>query len=147
MKPKSKEHIEFCNLVSKGTTYKDAYYLQVGCKNNTSDATCEQQGSRLAKKYAEYIQELKERISTAIDKAHENSAVNEALKEILTVAQVDGYLCDAVKKGDTRAMDIYYKRFGSYSPIQTEIKGSIKTTKELTPEQAKEYLKEIENAV
>lgn len=120
MKPKSKEHIEFCNLVSKGTTYKDAYYLQVGCKNNTSDATCEQQGSRLAKKYAEYIQELKERISMAIDKAHEKEAVNDALKEILTVAQVDAKLCKLIDKLDPRAMDLYYKRFGHYAPTKVE---------------------------
>ncbi len=120
MKPKVKSHIEFCKAVSRGTTYKDAYRNYVATKKTISDQTCEVNGSVLAKRYAEYIQELKEKDSRAVDKAHENDASNDALKEILSVAQVDAKLCKLIDKLDPRAMDLYYKRFGHYAPTKTE---------------------------
>ena len=33
------------NKVANGSTFKDAYLMQVSCKNGTSEATAEQQGA------------------------------------------------------------------------------------------------------
>lgn len=87
MKPESKGHINFCKAVADGMTYKEAYRSQVSVKNRSSDKSCEQKGSVLAKKYAEHIQNLRQTLSTAIDKAHENSAVKEALKGVMDKAE------------------------------------------------------------
>lgn len=83
MQPTIKSHIEFCKAVSDGSTYKDAYKTYVSRKVNVSEAVCEKDGSLLGKKYAIYIQELKQKTSIAIDKAYENEAVKDALKSVM----------------------------------------------------------------
>lgn len=149
MIPKLKPHVDFCRAVANGSTYKDAY-LQVSCKNNTSESTAEQQGSRLAKKYDSYIQELKQKTSEAIDKAYENEAVKEALNGILTKVERMKILCEIalgeikVKKAIITSKGIEYlpeepdhndrknaiaelnKMDGSYAPIQTKTELSSK---------------------
>lgn len=120
MQPKIKSHIEFCQEVANGATYKDAYKLYVASKNNISDKATEVGGSKLASRYAEHIQILKKRASAAIDKAAEKEAVKEAVKGLLTVSQVDAKLCALINKGEICAIDIYYKRFGSYAAVKME---------------------------
>lgn len=84
MIPTLKSHIEFCRAVANGSTYKDAYKTYVATKNSLSEKVYEVEGSKMAKKYALHIQDLKKITSAAIDKAHENDAVNEALKGVMS---------------------------------------------------------------
>lgn len=91
MKPNKKSHISFCENVADGASYKMAYLNSVAnqgsAKKPSSDKTCEQNGSKLAKQYASYIQELKEKIGTAIDKAHETSVLNGTYDNIMSKAE------------------------------------------------------------
>ena len=46
-----------------------------------------------------------------------------------------------------KACDYLSKIDGDYAPNKTEIAGTINTTKDLTPKQAKEYLKDLDDTV
>jgi len=46
-----------------------------------------------------------------------------------------------------KACDYLSKIDGDYAPSKTEIAGTINTTKDLTPKQAKEYLKDLDDTV
>lgn len=87
MKPESKNHINFCKAVAEGMTQTEAYKTYVSPKKSLSTEVAQVEGSKLAKKYAEHIQELKQRLSTAIDKAYENDAVKEAIRDIMDKAE------------------------------------------------------------
>lgn len=172
MQPTIKSHIDFCKSVANGSTFKDAYLMQVSCKNGTSEATAEQQGSRLAKKYAIYIQELKQKTSMAIDKAYENEAVKDALKSVISKTERMQVLSDIAigklkiskpiftKEGvidsyvepdcndRTKAIAELNKMDGAYAPqkIDNTIKGSLGVN-EVTYEQAKEIQKKLDEQV
>ena len=120
MTPTLKSHIDFCRAVANGSTYKDAYKTYVSRKVNVSDAVCEKDGSLLGKKYAIHISELKKRDADDIIQARSEEVVKTALNEVLSVAEVDAILCKVVQKGDTKAIDIFYKRFGTYPATKVE---------------------------
>ncbi len=120
MTPTLKSHIEFCRAVSNGSTYKDAYKTYVSRKVDVSDAVCEKDGSLLGKKYAAYIADLKKKDADDIMQARSEEVVKKALNEVLSVLEVDAILCKEVQKGDTKAIDIFYKRFGAYPATKVE---------------------------
>ncbi len=120
MTPTLKSHIEFCRAVSNGSTYKDAYKTYVSRKVDVSDAVCEKDGSLLGKKYAAYIADLKKKDADDIMQARSEDVVKKALNEVLSVLEVDAILCKEVQKGDTKAIDIFYKRFGAYPATKVE---------------------------
>ena len=128
MQPNLKSHIEFCKAVADGSTYKDAYKTYVSRKVNVSDAVCEKDGSLLAKKYATYIQDLKQRISTAIDKAHENSVLNGTLEGILTKAERMKILSD-IARGELLVSKPFFTKDGAIDayvqPDHTDRKNAI----------------------
>lgn len=121
MKPESKNHINFCQAVADGMTQTEAYKTYVSPKKSLSTEVAQVEGSKLAKKYAEHIQILRKSASAAIDKAHEDSAVKQALNQILTVAEVDAKLSTLITGGDVRAIDLYYKRFGHNAPTKNAL--------------------------
>ncbi len=120
MTPTLKSHIEFCRAVSNGSTYKDAYKTYVSRKVDVSDAVCEKDGSLLGKKYAAYIADLKKKDADDIMQARSEEVVKKALNEVLSVSEVDAILCKVVQKEDTKAIDIFYKRFGAYPATKVE---------------------------
>ncbi len=124
-KPISKEHINFCKLVSEGQEYLSAYVTACNPKltNNSNKVTA----SRLAKKYTLYIAELKDKATKLVESAHDSDVVKNALNAILTQAEVDAELCKIMKKakydGDKlKAIDLYNKRFGSNAPVKSDVK-------------------------
>jgi hypothetical protein len=127
MKPTKKSHIDFCRAVADGMTYKDAYKAQVADKEGISEGGAEAAGSKLAKKYAEHIIILKQRVSAAIDTAHEQSAVKTALKSVLSKAErmqkLSGFADDDKINIQDRikAISELNKMDGSYAPIKKEL--------------------------
>ncbi len=119
MNPKNIKHIEFCSLVAKGENQDKAYRL-ISTNKELTDAVCRVMGSKLAKKYAEYISNLKKQDADMVLQAKSEDTVKKALNEVLSTVEVDAYLSKSVKKGDVRAIDIFYKRFGVYPTIKTE---------------------------
>ena len=123
-------HLEFINAVAKGETQETAYTTTIG-NNNTTTSTARAQASKLAKRYALQIQEAKENISKVITQANESKVAQKALKEILSVAEVDSILCESIinpesEVGKLMAIDKYYKRFGHNAPLkqaQTNVDG------------------------
>jgi hypothetical protein len=119
MNPTNIKHIEFCSLVSKGENQDKAYRVTIGSKEVT-DAVCRVKGSQLSSKYAEYISNLKKQDADMVLQAKSDETVKKALNNVLSTIEVDAYLSNGIKKGDIRAIDIYYKRFGVYPTIKTE---------------------------
>lgn len=140
----SKSHYQFIKLVSEGSDYATAYATV--CNPNATKSNCKSQGSRLAKKYAIEIHQAKEKAQKVVEQANETKEAKNALKSILTQAEVDAKLCETInmelvevqalnsqgkvfkaKISPTiaernKAIDTYYKRFGSNAPIKTENK-------------------------
>lgn len=143
-----KNHREFIRLVADGTDQDEAYKL-TSTNTSLTMATCRVNGSKLAKKYALEIQESKEKASAIVEQANNDKDVQKALKSILTKAEVDAKLCNIIK-GDlqevqmlnsqgkvfkakvsptiserTKAIEVYYKRFGlnEAEKIENTIKG------------------------
>lgn len=138
------KHQKFIDLVVAGSSQKDAYKL---CYTNKvlSTSVLNTQGSILAKKYAKEIQEGKDAKRKLIEDAHKQDVVQNALKRVMTQAEVDEKLSDIIR-GEcevddvsffmgqaehykrkpnvseiNKAIDIYNKRFGSNLPIKTEL--------------------------
>lgn len=94
MNPK---HQKFCELVASGLT-QEAAYLQVTDRKPTNK-TARINGNKLATKYASEIAEIKERRRIAVEQAQSSDAAKQALKAILTEAEIDSFL-SAVVRGD-----------------------------------------------
>jgi hypothetical protein len=144
----SKEHIEFIRLVSNGIEYATAYAT---IRNLPAiNANCRSQGSRLAVKYAKEIAQEKEKARKAVEDANKDKDAQNALKRILTQAEVDAALCEillgtAIAKktfcvpgvGTTtvdvtpdhgerlKAIDLYNKRFGSNGAVKVEVQNNL----------------------
>jgi len=143
-----KNHKEFIRLVSDGIAQDEAYLVTIG-NNKVTKATARSKGSALAKKYALEIQELKKKASNIVEEANKDKDVKNALKLILTKAEVDAQICNIIK-GDlqevqmlnnqgkvfkakvsptiserTKAIEVYYKRFGlnEAEKVENTIKG------------------------
>ena len=144
MKPISKKHYQFIQLVARGETFEKAYTTI--CNKGTTNGAIRSQGSRLAAKYQNEIVTAQKDYQKDIEAAKSQSIVKEALKSILSVTEVDAKLCSIIdgsfeitemtydKQGNpievTRkptaaevraAIDTYYKRFGNFAPAKTDI--------------------------
>lgn len=143
----SDKHKEFIRLVANGSEQDKAYAATVG-NNKVTKATARAKGSHLAKKYAIQIQQERERLQKVIQDAHDTDTVKNALKSVLTQAEVDARLCDIINgklidmqllnnQGKvykaqvtptiadiTKAIDLYNKRFGSNAPTKSEVTGA-----------------------
>ena len=136
-----KHHQKFIELVAKGITQTESYKISFGTKA-ISKKGWESNSSMLAKRYAPQIIEANERMKQAVIEAYRSEAVQIALREILTQAEVDAILSKKIKakpivlrdektgKGiavdntasdNLRAIDLYNKRFGSNAPVKQEI--------------------------
>ena len=142
------KHRRFVQLVAQGETIVKAYLLTTGNKKQTN-ATARVNGSKLAKKYAKEIETARENINNAISQAKESEVVEQALKSILSQAEVDAKLCtiisgefeieeyaysDGARYKTTRspnanevvkAIDVYNKRFGANAAQKVELSGTI----------------------
>jgi hypothetical protein len=140
----SKHHTEFIRLVASGETQKHAYYLSNPNKT-LSKGTIDVESSKLAKRYAKEIQQAKQQAANIVQQANESDIAQNALKSILTQAQVDAKLCDIINgkpqlvqqlnsqgkvfkaeitptiADQTKAIDLYNKRFGSNEAIKQDI--------------------------
>ena len=140
------KHIEFINLVSKGVSQQDAYITTSPNKSLTK-ATARAEGSKLAKKYANEIQQAKENAAKVVKDAFDSDTAKTALKSIVDQANADakifrilsdddivedivvvGGKVQIVKRKPTQAeiqksYDLYCKRFGSYQPTKMEHTG------------------------
>ena len=129
-KPISAKHQEFINLVARGQNQTEAYKVTCGNIAVTSNVA-KVKGSQLAKRYAIEIEEAIKNISKVITQANESKVAQKALKEILSVAEVDSILCESITNpesevGKLMAIDKYYKRFGHNAPLkqaQTNVDG------------------------
>jgi hypothetical protein len=139
-----KNHKEFIRLVVSGENQMNAYKLTASNKTITNDSA-KVKGSQLAKKYALEIAQEKERQARVLSDVQDKDIVQNALKQILTQAEVDAKLCDIIKgklifmqqlnnQGETyksqvtptiaditKAIDLYNKRFGSNAPVKQDI--------------------------
>lgn len=139
-----KNHKEFIRLVVSGENQMNAYRLTAANKSITTDSA-KVKGSQLAKKYALEIAEEKERQAKAISDAQDKDIVQNALKQVLSQAEVDAKLCDIINgklifmqqlngqgkiykaqvtptiSDITKAIDLYNKRFGSNAPVKQDI--------------------------
>jgi len=139
-----KNHKEFIRLVADDLAQDEAYRLTNANKTLTM-ATCRVNGSKLAKKYALEIQEAKKKALDIVEQANNTKDVQNALKSILTKAEVDAKLCEIIK-GDlqevqmlnnqgkvfkamisptlserAKAIDTYYRRFGLNEAQKQEV--------------------------
>lgn len=119
----TKAHLTFINLVAKGEGQEQAYRTSIGSKN-TTQSTASAQGSKLAKRYALEIEQERKRMRSAVEQANQSKEAQEALKSILSVAEVDAILCETITNPETEvgklmAIDKYYKRFGHNAPIKS----------------------------
>lgn len=152
-----KAHQTFIGLVVQGKSFKDAY--KAIAKKKPSASTCEVNGSKLAKKYSKEIQEGKDYDRSLVEKANKDKVVSDALKKILTQAEVDAVLCSIIAgsfvveeivvwEGNvstytrnvnasevSRAIDLYNKRFGSNAPVKINMGG--RTIKVISPQKRK----------
>lgn len=139
--PKSAKHIEFIKMIAKGRTQSDAYKVSFG-KKNVSQGYAEKEGCVLAKKYTIEIQQAKENDAALVEAAHSSEVSKNALKEVLTVCEVDAQLSKLIKgeefevkrmngagkvwkakitpeAGDIlKGIQLYYNRFGSNAPTK-----------------------------
>jgi hypothetical protein len=143
-----KNHKEFIRLVIDGVAQDEAYMVTVG-NNKVTKATARAKGSAMAKKYALEIQEAKKKALDIVEQANNTKDAQNALKCVLTKAEVDAKLCEIIK-GDlqevqmlnnqgkvykakisptiserTKAIDTYYKRFGLNEAEKVNHDGSI----------------------
>lgn len=121
----SKEHLEFIRLVSIGHSLEDAYVTS--SNTNTTGGNSRTQGSRLGKKYAIEIAHAKDKAVKLVNDVNDSEVVKNAIKDILTQAEVDAHLCRIMTKakydGDKlKAIDLYNKRFGSNAPVKSDVK-------------------------
>ena len=150
----SNQHQRFIELVSKGETFQNAY--QQSTNKKPTAKTARENGSKLAKRYKNEIATARDNYQKDIAAAKKESVINEALNSILTQAEVDAKLCSIINgtheteeiifiegsptsisrkptanevKG---AIDIYYKRFGSYASIKQDV--TIKQEQPLFPD-------------
>ena len=139
-----KNHREFIRLVADGIAQDEAYRL-TSTNNTLTTATCRVNGSKLAKKYALEIQDLKKKALDIVEEVNKNKDVKNALESILTKAEVDAHICNIIK-GDlqevqmlnnqgkvfkakvsptiserTKAAEVYYKRFGLNEAEKSEV--------------------------
>ena len=151
------KHTEFIRLVANGTNQSEAYRATVGNPMATLSAV-KSKASNLAKKYANEIQQERERTRKVIEEAHDIKDVQNALNKVLTQAQVDAELSEIITGNGVvekivvvagkiqviksckpdhadklRAIDIYNKRFGSNAPTKTDT--TIRLGKDLEDEQ------------
>lgn len=166
-KPISKSHQEFIRLVVSGRSQQDAYRLSVGKKGVRSNV-CDVKGSQLAKRYASDIASERERLASVVQAANDSESVKEALKSVLSQAQVDAKLCSIINgtfeyedvvpvngklmklkrqpnaNETAKAIDLYNKRFGSNAPTKAENVQTI-IIPELTAEEREQYKKDFKN--
>lgn len=164
-KAKNEKELKFIELVSRGMDFKKAYVTS--CDKKCTNSGAKTGGSRWGKKFADEIQAARGLVLNAKDKAIEAEVVREAVKDILSQAEVDKRLCeiitgkfsvhervwntkklkyeDVIRKPNpsetARAIDIYNKRFGSYS---AEKKEEIIKIVNLAPEQVKQISDDLE---
>lgn len=143
MKPISKNHKKFIDLVASGETLEKSYLQSVNKKVTATSAR--QQGSKLAKRYQIEIATEREKLQNAISHAHESEAVNNALKSILSKADrlewltklVNGeikakqpfviggkimeYPSEPSHSDRIRALSELNKMDGSYAPVRNEV--------------------------
>ena len=142
----NKKHIEFIRLVANGETQTEAYRVTCGNLKVTSKVA-KVKGSQLAKRYAQEITEVKQKAQKVVELANESKEAKNALKAILTQAEVDATLSKIIRGEDEcekilviggkaqiiktckpdhsdklKAIDLYNKRFGSNAPTKQEIK-------------------------
>lgn len=139
------QHQKFIDLVANGTNQAEAYRLSVGNGKSTSGETSKVKGSQLAKRFEQEIADERERQQAIVQGVKDSAIVKEALKGILSQAEVDAKVCKIIsgeletekifvtqtgikkvmekpsQSDILRAADIYYKRFGSYADQQIEI--------------------------
>lgn len=84
-KPISKNHRKFIDLVAGGEAIGKAYQLIT--KNKPTIKTANENGSKLAKRYAIEIASERDKLSKAISQAHESEAAKTALKSVLSKAE------------------------------------------------------------
>lgn len=145
MKPLSPKHLKFIELVVSGKPQGEAYKLSIG-KSGVSRAVADVKASQLCKRYASQIASEREKIQQIVTGARDSEVVRIALKSVLSEAEVDAKL-SAIVNGEllevqlmnlttgktykakvtpsvsdiTKAIDLYYKRFGSNAPSKTDI--------------------------
>lgn len=144
MRKPNEKHLEFIRLVAGGSEQDKAYWGTVGNKKVAKN-TARNKGSVLAKRYAKEIAQERERAAKMITDAADSNVIKQALKSVLTQAEVDAKL-SAIINGDlikvqmmnasgkiyrgeiaptiadiTKAIDLYNKRFGSNAPIKSQI--------------------------
>lgn len=83
--PKSKSHIKFIELVAGGEAIGKAYQLIT--KNKPTIKTANENGSKLAKRYAIEIATERDKLQKAISLAHESDTLKSALKSVLSKAE------------------------------------------------------------
>ena len=142
------KHKQFIQLVASGDTITAAY-LATSNNKQLTNGTARANGSKLAKKYEKEIEKAKEKYVGSITNAKEREVVENALKSILSQAEVDAKLCsiisgefeieesaffDGVRVKSTRspnanevvkAIDVYNKRFGANAAQKVELSGTI----------------------
>lgn len=148
-----KKHQEFIRLVANGTPQNEAYRATSSNPKATAK-TAKEQGSKLARRYAKEILEAKEKASKLIEEANNSEASQNALKSILTQAEVDKILTDIISgqefeaqqlnittgkliKSKVRptiaerraAIETYNKRFGSNIDVKQHIQVDGETKK------------------
>src|ERR1019366_1580927 len=127
--PKNLKHRKFIQLLGSGSLSQAEAYKQAVSNHQKSKKMLEQGGSRLAKRYAVLIGLHRQKAKEIVERAHEKKEVLAVFTQILTQAQVDARLSDIIRgevKGTTvadinRAIDIYYKRFGSNAATRAEV--------------------------
>jgi len=85
MKPLSKNHRKFIELVAGGEAIGKAY--QLIAKNKPTIKTANENGSKLAKRYSIEIANERDILSKAVSTARESEAVKTALNSILSKAE------------------------------------------------------------
>ena len=127
----SPKHLIFIKLVAKGMKLQDAYRSIVDKEKLTklTDSSARTMGSRLGKKYAKEIIAAQKVDVEVIESTARIEKAREVFSEIYTQAQVDARICkliDDENKGVAlKAMEMYNKRFGSYSPEKQRIETAI----------------------
>jgi hypothetical protein len=127
VKPIPKNHLKYIELLQSGVPQREAY-LQSVAKAGSKTATMDASASTLARRYHSLIHLSNDKAKEIIKQAHEKKEAVIALNgvmalaaKVLSVVEVDAILCEIMTgqiAGTTaadrnRAIDIYYKRFGS----------------------------------
>lgn len=91
-----KKHQEFIRLVAQGMPQNEAYKATSNNPKATAK-TAKEQGSKIAKRYALEIQQAKERAAKIVEEANNSEVAQNALKSVLTQAEVDAELSKIIK--------------------------------------------------